>query len=359
MFHPRYSPTPRAPRKNTAASRFAATMVVPQLRWMASLFSPALRRRRASRAAPSTSSVERTPCTKKPSSVEKPLNLRPGSRSIITTMVACSRAWFRRRILFPNMFLSCRGYTNRLPTACNEYRIGSRNRNATKINATNRINKNATFSHLYTRIYVTPLYRRPPSGKPTFSPPPAKRQLDLAGLTKLVEQRQRGERDLPVPPPLVGLPHREVVRERHEGHPRRRHSPLHRERDRRYTLLLDGPADQPHGPVTQGSRGREQHGVHSVLDKLPHHLGSGPLDERSGLMDSRHKGEVPPVEFPHNPFDRELPQSPQRKDGVEVRAAAVGGVVRVGPGEGLDTHRDLTIRAIAGRVVYVEARPFR
>src|SRR5215217_6290013 len=130
-------------------------MVVPQLRWTASFFSPALRRRKASRAAPSTSSVERTPCTKKPSSVEKPLNFRPGSLSIITTMVACSRAWLRRRILFPNIFLSCRGYTNRLPTACNEYRIGSKNKKRTKTNATNMISKNAT---VYTFARGTYMY---------------------------------------------------------------------------------------------------------------------------------------------------------------------------------------------------------
>src|ERR687885_2406336 len=188
MFQPTYSPTPTATRKKTAASRFAATMVVPHLRWTASFFSPALRRRKASRAALSTSPVERTPCTKKPSSVEKPLNLRPGSLSIITAMVACSKAWLRLRILFPNRFLSCRGYTNRLPTACNEYSIGSRNKKNTKTNVTNSINKNATLHHLCTENYThLLLYCRPPPEKLTLSlPPPAERQLDLTGLPKFV-----------------------------------------------------------------------------------------------------------------------------------------------------------------------------
>src|SRR5829696_5482186 len=149
-----------------AASRLAATIVVPQLRWTASFFSPALKRLKASRAALSTSSVERTPCTKKPSSVEKPLNLRRDSLSIITTIVACSKAWFRLRILFPNMFLSCRGYTNKLPTACNEYTIGSRNRNKTKINVTNKISKNATPHHPhYGELYVLVIIQARPAPK--------------------------------------------------------------------------------------------------------------------------------------------------------------------------------------------------
>ena len=84
-------------------------MVVPQLRWMARPFSPRCSRPSASLAALSTSFIDLTPCTKNPSSVEKPFSLRPGSRSIITTMVACSSAWLRRRILFPRIALSCRG----------------------------------------------------------------------------------------------------------------------------------------------------------------------------------------------------------------------------------------------------------
>jgi hypothetical protein len=125
-----------------------------------------------------------------------------------------------------------------------------------------------------------------------------------------VEQRERRERDLPVPPPLVRLSHREVVRERHEGHPRRGAPSLHRERDRRYALLLDDPAYQPHGPVTQGSGGREQYGVHPILDELPRHLGGSALDQRFRVVYGTHKGEMPPTDLPHNSFSCEPPKGP-------------------------------------------------
>ena len=93
-----------------------------------------------------------------------------------------------------------------------------------------------------------------------------------------MEQRERRERNLSMPPPLIRLPHRMVVRERHKGYPGRCHPPLHRERRRRDTLPLYGSAYQPHGPVTQRSRGREQHGVHPVLGELSRHLRGSTLD---------------------------------------------------------------------------------
>src|SRR4028118_130447 len=129
-------------------------MVVPQLRCMASRRCPRLSLRSASLAALSTSSIERTPCTKNPSSVENPFSLRPGSRSIITTMVACSRAWLRRSILFPSTALSCLGYTNSLPTACNENRIGSKNGERDTKNATNKTSTRATCSYFPRRGYI-------------------------------------------------------------------------------------------------------------------------------------------------------------------------------------------------------------
>jgi hypothetical protein len=48
-------------------------------------------------------------------------------------------------------------------------------------------------------------------------------------------------------------------------------------------------------------------------------------------------------------------ESPERKDGVEV-AALVRPVVGVGPGEVVGTGRDLTVGAIACRVVDIETR---
>ena len=110
-----------------------------------------------------------------------------------------------------------------------------------------------------------------------------------------MEQSERGERDLPVSPPLVWLPHREVVRERHEGDPWCRNPFLHGERDRRHALPFDGPAYQPHGPVAQGSRGREQRGIHMVFRKLTCDLGGGLCFKRSGVVDGAHEGEEPLV----------------------------------------------------------------
>ena len=116
---------------------------------MASPRSPFCSLRTASLAALSISAMERTPCTKNPSSVENPFSLRLGSLSIITAMVACSRAWLRRSIFFPKIAHSCRGYTNRLPTACSEKSIGSRKRNTTTKNAMNNTSNRATVSPLY------------------------------------------------------------------------------------------------------------------------------------------------------------------------------------------------------------------
>ena len=125
-----------------------------------------------------------------------------------------------------------------------------------------------------------------------------------------MEQRERCERDLPVPSSLVRLSHREVVRERHEGHPWRGGASLHRERDRRYALLLDDPAYQPHGPVAQGSGGREQYGVHPILDEFPRYLGGSALYQWSRVVYGAHKGEVSPTEIPHDSFGREPPKCP-------------------------------------------------
>jgi len=137
-------------------------------------------------------------------------------------------------------------------------------------------------------VYYTAVLPR----KPTTSPPPTKRQLYLADLAQLVQQPERRDRDLPMPSFLPRLPHREVVRERHEGDPRRYNAPLHCQGHRRYSLLLDHPAYQPNGPVTQWSGRREQHGVYPVLQELVGYLGRGLLYQRAGVLDGPHEGEV-------------------------------------------------------------------
>lgn len=107
-----------------------------------------------------------------------------------------------------------------------------------------------------------------------------------------MQQPERGEHYLPMLISLPGLPHGEVVRERHEGDPRRRDIPLHRERDRRHSFLFDSPAYQPHGPVAQGSRGREQHYVHAVFGEPARHSGGGALGERASVVYGPHEGEM-------------------------------------------------------------------
>ena len=79
--------------------------------------------------------------------------------------------------------------------------------------------------------------------------PPAEGQLNLAGLMKFIEQFERSECDLPVSFSLLRFPHWKVIWERNKGNPRRRNASLHRECNRRDTLLLDGHAYQPHGPM--------------------------------------------------------------------------------------------------------------
>ncbi len=110
-----------------------------------------------------------------------------------------------------------------------------------------------------------------------------------------MEQRQRGQRYLPVPPPLPRLSHREVVRERHVGDSRRGDSPLHGKRDGGYPPLLDGSAYQPNGPVAEGSRRRKQNGVHLVFGEPSRDFGGSAFYERIGIVDGPHKGEMPVI----------------------------------------------------------------
>jgi hypothetical protein len=170
-----------------------------------------------------------------------------------------------------------------------------------------------------------------------------------------MEKLERGKRDLAMPPPLVWLSHREVVRERHEGDPRRCDLSLHRERYRRNALALDGPAYQPHGPVAQRSRRCEQNNVYPVTGELFRDLGGCSLGQWSGAVYCSHEGEMTVVELSHSALGYELPEGPQREDTVEISAATVRGVVRMGPGEVVGVCRYLAIGAVAQGIVYVEA----
>jgi hypothetical protein len=176
---------------------------------------------------------------------------------------------------------------------------------------------------------------------------------------KFTEQFERGECDLPVSFSLLRLPHREIIWERNEGNPRRRNPFLHRERNRRDTLLLDGHAYQPHGPMAQGSRRSEQHNVYPIVYELLRDLGGSSPDERSGVAYGAHEGEVPAVELSQDPFDFELPEGPQGEDSVEVVLAPVGGIVGMSPREDIGTVGDLAVGTITRWIVYVEAHVFR
>ena len=107
-----------------------------------------------------------------------------------------------------------------------------------------------------------------------------------------MEQRERGECDPPVTLTVPGFAHREVVRERHEADPWRTDTMLHGQRDGRDAPLFYGAADQPDGPVTQGSGRREQHRLHTILHQFARDLGGRLLYERGRVVDCSHEGEV-------------------------------------------------------------------
>ncbi len=110
-----------------------------------------------------------------------------------------------------------------------------------------------------------------------------------------MEQRERGERHPPVTLPVTRLAHRQIVRERYEPYPRRPDTVLHGERDGGDAALFYGVADQPDGPVAQGSGGREQDDVHPILCELARHLRGGAPGEQASVVYGAHKGEVTAV----------------------------------------------------------------
>ena len=180
-------------------------------------------------------------------------------------------------------------------------------------------------------------------------------QLHFAGLPQIVEQPERGERHPPVPLPVTRLAHRQVVRERHEPDSRRRNAVLHGERDGGDAALFDSVADQPDGPVTKGSRGREQHRIYAILDQLVRGIGGGTFYERGRVVDGAHEGEVARSQLAHKAICGQPAEGLEGENCVEV-GAFVGAVVGVGPSEIFGFGWDLTVRAIALEVVDVETR---
>jgi hypothetical protein len=106
--------------------------------------------------------------------------------------------------------------------------------------------------------------------------------------------------------------------------------------------------------VAQRSRRRKEHYIYPIFYQLPSYLRRALADERPGVVNCAHKAKVAMVHPSHDALLHQPPEGPQRDDGIEV-VAPVWGVVCVGPREGLRLGRDLTVRAVAQGVVYVEA----
>src|SRR5215212_11756189 len=149
--------------------------------------------------------------------------------------------------------------------------------------------------------------------------------------------------------------HRQVIWEGHEADPRRSDAVLHGQRDGGDAPSFYGVADQSDGPVAQGSRGREQHDVHPVFHQFAGDLGGRTLYEPGRVVDGPHKGEVAFRQLAYSTISDQATEGLEGENGIEV-AALVRPVVGVSPGKVVGTGRDLTVRAIAGRVVDVEAR---
>ena len=125
-----------------------------------------------------------------------------------------------------------------------------------------------------------------------------------------MQQRESRDGDFPVTLSIARLPHRVVVRERHERHSRRVYSTLHCERDRRDAALLDGFTYQADGPVAQRSGWREQDRVNTVVGEHPGDLRRCLADERAWVVDRTHEREVAVVDLPNDAFFHESSGGP-------------------------------------------------
>jgi hypothetical protein len=75
----------------------------------------------------------------------------------------------------------------------------------------------------------------------------------------------------------MGSAHREVVREGYKADPRRADAVLHGQGNGGDAPFFYGVADQSDGPVTQGSRWREQHDIYLVFYQLAGDVGGRAL----------------------------------------------------------------------------------
>ena len=113
-------------------------------------------------------------------------------------------------------------------------------------------------------------------------------------------------------------------------------------------------ADQPNGPVAQGSGRRKEYDVYLVFYQLAGDFGGCAFYQRGRIVDGAHKGEVACRQFAYRTIADQPTEGLKGKDCVQV-ASLVWSVVSMGPGERVGTGRDLTVGAIACRVVDIEA----
>jgi len=109
--------------------------------------------------------------------------------------------------------------------------------------------------------------------------------------------------------------------------------------------------------VAQRSGWREQDRINAIVSEHPGDLRRGLPDEWFGVMDGAHEREVTVVESSDDALFHESSDGPQRKHGIEV-GGFLRPVIGVGPCEGFGTGRDLPVRAIPERIVYVKAPVF-
>ena len=154
---------------------------------------------------------------------------------------------------------------------------------------------------------------------------------------------------------VMRFAHREVIREGHEANTWRYDIMLHGQGDGGDAPLFYRVADQPDGPVAQGSRRREQHDVYLVFYEFAGDFGSCAFYQRSRVVDGSHKGEVARCQLANHTISDQSTEGLEGKDGVQV-ASLVRPKVGVGPGEVVGGCRYLTVGTITGRVVDIEAR---
>jgi hypothetical protein len=90
----------------------------------------------------------------------------------------------------------------------------------------------------------------------------------------------------------MGFAHGEVVREGYEADARSADTVLHCQGNGGDAPFFYGVADQPDGPVAQGSGRREQHCVYLVFYQFAGDFGGRAFYQRGRVVDGSHKGEV-------------------------------------------------------------------